>query len=153
MSPHETNPERAGTPPARAMSFGMICLRYVLPASVIVAGLVVMALGSETELEGGAGIAGAGIAIFAMNWLIRAATEGDRERTREQRAREYFAEHGRWPDEATRAALDTPEARVPEAREQPTGARADSTQRSAGAATQRRIERAHRARTRGPRHS
>ncbi len=80
----------------------MVLLRYVLPAAVVVAGAVVMALGSEAELEGGAGIAGAGIAIFAMNWLIRASTEGDRERDREERAREYLDAHGHWPDEAAR---------------------------------------------------
>lgn len=78
----------------------MILLRYVLPAAVVVAGVIVMALGSETELEGGAGIAGAGLAIFAMNWLIRASTDGDRERDREEHAREFFTLHGRWPDEA-----------------------------------------------------
>ncbi len=51
----------------------MILLRYVLPGVVVLAGLVVMALGSEAELEGGAGIVSAGIAIFFINWLFRAA--------------------------------------------------------------------------------
>jgi hypothetical protein len=79
-------------------SFAMICLRYVLPAAVVIAGIVVMSLGSETELEGGAGIAGAGLAIFAMNWLIRKATD-DPARAEEEAAREFFDRHGRWPDE------------------------------------------------------
>ena len=74
----------------------MICLRYVLPAAVVIAGIVVMSLGSETELEGGAGIAGAGLAIFAMNWLIRKATD-DPARAEEEAAREFFDRHGRWP--------------------------------------------------------
>jgi hypothetical protein len=85
-------------------SFAMICLRYLLPAVVVIAGVVVMALGSETELEGGAGIAGAGLAIYAMNWLIRKASD-DRERAQEEAAREYFDLHGRWPDEAAEPAL------------------------------------------------
>ncbi len=79
-------------------SIAMICLRYVLPAAVVIAGIVVMSLGSETELEGGAGIAGAGLAIFAMNWLIRKATD-DPARAEEEAAREFFDRHGRWPDE------------------------------------------------------
>jgi hypothetical protein len=70
----------------------------VLPAAVILAGIVVMALGSEAELEGGAGIVSAGIAIFFINWLFRAGAAGEREREREDRARDYYDRHGRWPD-------------------------------------------------------
>ena len=78
---------------------GLVLLRYVLPAAVVVAGAIVMSLGGEADLEGGAGIVGAGIAIFAVNWLIRASAAGDREREREQQARDFFDAHGRWPDE------------------------------------------------------
>lgn len=88
----------------------MICIRYVLPAAVVIAGIVVMSLGSETDLEGGAGIAGAGLAIFAMNWLIRKATD-DPARAEEEAAREFFDRHGRWPDEVAGhdlAATPTP---------------------------------------------
>ena len=85
--------------PSKPSSSGaMILLRYVLPAAVILAGLVVMALGSEAELEGGAGIVSAGIAIFFVNWLFRAGAAGERERDREDAAREHFDRHGRWPD-------------------------------------------------------
>jgi hypothetical protein len=81
----------------------MFALRYLLPAAGVIAGLVVMALGSEAELEGGAGIVGASLAIYAVNWLFRAGVEGDRERDREEAARRYFDEHGRWPEESPRA--------------------------------------------------
>lgn len=83
-------PQRSGTP--------MVLLRYVLPGVVIVAGIVVMALGSETDLEGGGGIVSAGIAIFFVNWLFRTGAAGEQERDREDAAREYFDRHGRWPD-------------------------------------------------------
>jgi hypothetical protein len=96
ISEHEPPAERSERP--EKSSFAMICLRYVLPAVVVLAGIVVMSLGSESELEGGAGIAGAGLAIFAMNWLIRKASD-DRERAQEEAARDYFDVHGRWPDE------------------------------------------------------
>jgi hypothetical protein len=76
----------------------MVLLRYVLPGVVIVAGIVVMALGSETDLEGGGGIVSAGIAIFFVNWLFRTGAAGEQERDREDAAREYFDRHGRWPD-------------------------------------------------------
>ena len=42
----------------------MFALRYILPAVVTIAGLVMMAMGSETDLEGGAGFVSAGLAIF-----------------------------------------------------------------------------------------
>ncbi len=76
----------------------MALLRYVLPAVVVVAGVVVMALGSETDLEGGAGIVSAGFAIWFVNWLFRIGASGDQQRQSEDRAREYFDRHGRWPD-------------------------------------------------------
>lgn len=80
----------------------MFALRYVLPAVGVIAGLIVMALGSEAELEGGAGIVGASLAIYAVNWLYRAGVQGDQERDREEAARVYFDKHGYWPDEAPR---------------------------------------------------
>jgi hypothetical protein len=77
----------------------MILVRYVLPAIVVLVGIVVMALGGETDVEGGAGIVSAGVAIYLANWLVRLGRSGEREREAEDRAREYFDEHGRWPDQ------------------------------------------------------
>jgi hypothetical protein len=76
----------------------LVAVRYVLPAAVVIAGLVVMAHGGETHLEGGAAIVSAGLAIYFVNWLFRIGASGDREREREDAARAYFDEHGRWPD-------------------------------------------------------
>jgi hypothetical protein len=73
-------------------------VRYVLPALVVLGGLVVMSFGDENHLEGGAGIVSAGLAIFFVNWLFRAGVSGDREREAEEAARDYFERHGRWPD-------------------------------------------------------
>jgi hypothetical protein len=73
-------------------------VRYVLPAVVVLGGLIVMAQGDENHLEGGAGIVSAGLAIFFLNWLFRAGISGDREREAEEAARDYFERHGRWPD-------------------------------------------------------
>jgi hypothetical protein len=82
---------------ARARSRLLVAVRYVLPAVVTVAGVVVMAFGSETDLEGGASIVSAGLAIYFLNWLFRIGVTGDRERDAEQAAREYYKRHGRWP--------------------------------------------------------
>jgi hypothetical protein len=84
-------------PTAPGRSWPLNAIRYVLPAAVVVGGLIVMALGSENDLEGGAGIVSAGLAIYFLNWLFRLGTAGERERDAEEAARDYFDRHGRWP--------------------------------------------------------
>jgi hypothetical protein len=74
-------------------------VRYALPAAVVLAGIVVMALGSENDLEGGAGIVSAGLAIYFINWLFRQGVSGEDERDAEEAARDYFDKHGHWPGE------------------------------------------------------
>src|SRR4051794_10236400 len=88
---HPDRPRRRVTP----LKF----VRYWLPAIVIVAGIVsVIVIGTDWALEGAAGVVGAGIAIFLVNFLYRIGASGDRERDQEEAARRYFDEHGRWPE-------------------------------------------------------
>jgi hypothetical protein len=79
------------------LSWVLVGLRYVLPVGVSIAGITIMAMGSEADLEGGAGILSAGMAIYFVNWLFRIGAVGDRERDAEAEARDYFDRHGRWP--------------------------------------------------------
>ncbi len=78
----------------------MIAVRYVLPAVIALAGVLALVLDrSINGLEGlamGIGVAGS---ILLLNVLYRVGVSGDRERDREEAAREYFDAHGRWPDE------------------------------------------------------
>jgi len=78
-----------------------ILVRYVLPAAIIAGGIVAMILvGPDDERYlGGAAIIGAGAAIWLINLMFRLSVSGDEERDREEAARRYFDEHGRWPDE------------------------------------------------------
>ncbi len=93
-----TETETRGHTPQRPRQGLLVpAVRYVLPAAVVLAGLIVMALGSETELEGGAGIIGAGLSIVLINLFFRIGSSGEREREEEDAAREYFERHGRWP--------------------------------------------------------
>jgi|GEM_PF-1231808 hypothetical protein len=73
-------------------------VRYLLPAVVVIVGIVFMAMGSQTDLEGGAAVVSAGLAIYFINWLFRTGAAGDREREAEDAARDYYERHGRWPD-------------------------------------------------------
>src|ERR1700710_1551104 len=113
MTDARSSTEQDGSPPeqARWLTVG---LRYVLPGIVVLGGLIVMAFGSEADLEGGAGIVSAGLAVYAMSWLYRASIDGDRVRDEEEAARTYFDEHGRWPDEVVPAQAGAPTTRAQE---------------------------------------
>lgn len=79
----------------------MHLVRYVLPAVLILAGFVLLAFGSPSNrYDGFAMCVGAGLAVLLLNVFFRVGTKGDRERDREESAREYLARHGHWPDEA-----------------------------------------------------
>lgn len=79
----------------------MFVVRYVLPAVLILAGFVLLAVGSSSNRwDGFAMCVGAGLAVLLLNAFIRIGAKGDRERDREEAARAYLAEHGHWPDEA-----------------------------------------------------
>jgi 4-amino-4-deoxy-L-arabinose transferase-like glycosyltransferase len=79
---------------------GLIFLRYVLPAVLVVGGfLVLVVLDDDDRWDLWSMLVGSGLAILLLNWLFRYGAKGDRERDAEEAAREYFAEHGRWPDE------------------------------------------------------
>jgi hypothetical protein len=75
-------------------------VRIWLPIVVVVGGVLAIALGPEDiRWEGGMGIIGAGLAIWLINILFRIGATGDLERDEEDRAREHFDRHGRWPGE------------------------------------------------------
>ncbi len=82
---------------ARSTAWLLFALRYVLPSVTVLVGVVIMLLGGETNVEGGASIVSAGLAVYFLNWLFRLGAAGDRERDTEAAAREYFTRHGRWP--------------------------------------------------------
>jgi hypothetical protein len=84
----------------------MFAVRYVLPAVVILVGVVIMFGGGENNLLGGAGIVSAGAAIYLINFLFRIGASGDAERDAEARAREHFEQHGHWPDQQRRRGSD-----------------------------------------------
>ena len=104
---------------------GVSLVRYGIPAALIVAGLVLLPVDSGgTGVEAWALFTGAGLAVLLLNLLYRVGVSGDVDRDREEKAREYLAEHGRWPDEEERPArrwrlpegVATPESEAEEQR-------------------------------------
>jgi hypothetical protein len=75
-------------------------MRYGLPLVLFVVGWVILLTADASIRWDGWGMCvGAAGAILLMNLLFRYGARGDREREAEDAAREYYAEHGRWPDE------------------------------------------------------
>jgi len=92
-SPPRSAPRPQATPPLLRFT------RHGIPALAVLAGIVAMCFGTATSLVGGAGLIGAGLAIWLLSWFYRVGVDGDRAREREERARAYFERHGRWPEQ------------------------------------------------------
>jgi hypothetical protein len=73
-------------------------VRYGIPLALFVAGTIVTATAGGVGLAAGALFFSAASAILLLNVLHRIGVEGDKERDREEAARAYFDQHGRWPD-------------------------------------------------------
>ncbi len=81
-------------------STALIVVRYVIPAVVVLGGIIAFLVDpSVLAAEGAAGVIGAGLAWYLFGWLFRQGVAGDRERDAEDAARAYFNRHGRWPDD------------------------------------------------------
>ena len=60
---------------------------------------------------------GSGLALLLLNVLYRYGVKGDEERDEEEQARDYFAQHGHWPDETLTTALRGQQRRLPAPRQ------------------------------------
>ena len=82
----------------------MLMVRYGIGAVMVLGGLVMLIISpSGLGVEGFAMAVGGGLSVLLINFLFRLGVEGDREREEEERARDYFDEHGVWPDEDDQA--------------------------------------------------
>ena len=85
-------------------------VRVWLPIAIMVAGVVAIVAsgGSEAGWEGGVAIIAAGVSVWLLNVIFRVGVQGERERDAEDAARDFYAEHGYWPDEAPAEAAEPP---------------------------------------------
>jgi hypothetical protein len=79
----------------------MFAVRVALPVALALVGVVAIIIGHGTTPVAGAGVVliGVGLMVWMLNWLFRLGVESNRDREREEEAREYFDRTGRWPDE------------------------------------------------------
>jgi energy-converting hydrogenase Eha subunit C len=75
--------------------------RIWLPSAIAIAGIVAIVIGHGRTPVAAAGVVllGVGLIVWMINWLFRMSVESNRDREREEEAREFFDRHGRWPDE------------------------------------------------------
>jgi hypothetical protein len=81
----------------------VLFVRYGIPLLLLIAGVLVAAL-SGSGVVAGAMFVSSATAVLLLNVLYRMGVQGDRDRDREEEARRFFDEHGRWPDEPESAA-------------------------------------------------
>ena len=75
-------------------------VRYWLPVALIVAGVLsLFVIDDSDRFEAFSMLVGSGLSVALLNVLFRYGSKGDQEREAEDAAREYYAQHGRWPDE------------------------------------------------------
>jgi hypothetical protein len=75
-------------------------VRYWLPVALVLAGIVsLFVIDDSDRYEAFSMLVGSGLSVALLNVLFRYGSKGDREREAEDAAREYYAQHGRWPDE------------------------------------------------------
>jgi membrane protein YdbS with pleckstrin-like domain len=75
--------------------------RVFLPVMLAIIGVLAIIAGHARTALAGAGVVllGVAVTVWLINYMFRLSVQSNREREDEERAREYFDEHGRWPGE------------------------------------------------------
>jgi len=81
----------------------LYAIRWVVPLAIAVVGIVAIVAGharaSSPTAAAGVGLLIVAVIVALINWMFRMSVQSNRDRIREEEAREYFDRHGRWPDE------------------------------------------------------
>jgi hypothetical protein len=98
----QTRPGRTSRGPIlEHVSRFLFSLRYVVPAAVCLAGIVILAVAGMGGYgpDALAGLFGAGGAIYLMNTFMRMGIAGDADRDVEEARRMFLDKYRMWPDE------------------------------------------------------
>ena len=72
-------------------------VRWGIPLAIAIAGGILIAVGDATQIALGVLLVGCAMLVAMASAIVRVGARSDQERVAEERAREYFDEHGRWP--------------------------------------------------------
>lgn len=75
----------------------LVLVRVTLPATVFVAGLILIIIGGEIAQGAGVFLIGSSILGALANAYMRLALQSNEEREREEARRQFMEKHGRWP--------------------------------------------------------
>ncbi|CAA9491075.1 MAG: hypothetical protein AVDCRST_MAG69-1348 [uncultured Solirubrobacteraceae bacterium] len=83
--------------------------RYGLAAIFFVMGFASLLFAPPaSRYEGFSMCVGSALSILLLNFLFRMGAKGDHDRDAEEAARDFYARHGHWPDEAPPADARQP---------------------------------------------
>jgi len=80
---------------------GLLFVRYGIAILMVIAGIVAYEQGPKWQ-GFGVVVMGFGLCVVMINGMFRLSLKSNTERDVEEDAREFYAEHGYWPDEAAR---------------------------------------------------
>jgi len=89
--------------PNRRSGWLLTATRWGLPLAIAVVGIALVVAGGASAgsvlAATGVSLIIAALIVWMINWMYRMSVQSNREREREEAAREYFTLHGRWPEE------------------------------------------------------
>ena len=81
----------------------MWIVRYGLPVLLLVLGVIGIIVGHASTRSpaaaGGVVFIGLALTVWMLNWMFRMSIESNQDREKEERARDFYSEHGYWPGE------------------------------------------------------
>jgi len=103
--PTRNIPPEAAAAGRATTSVGIRLVRYGLPAAIILTGIVILvAVPGTAGVEGVVTMFGICLCVALFNSLVRLGVSGDRDRDKEEAARDEFERTGVWPDEPRRSS-------------------------------------------------
>jgi hypothetical protein len=79
----------------------LILVRHGLAILLAIAGVIGIVIGHGRQAAAGAGVVllGGALMVWMIGWMLRMSISSNKDRDREEEARDYFTRTGHWPGE------------------------------------------------------